>query len=116
MDVLLEFFAVFGGLLLRFGIPIAATAGVAWILTLLDRRWQAEGKLLRVSGNSMGAAWNEVRCWEASDCPSEKREQCAAYLRPQEPCWQVFRHSNNRLKSECLTCQVFLDAPVHLAA
>ena len=85
--------AVLAGFLIRFGIPVGLTVLVAWILRTLDRRWQAEAELVRISGNSLGAAWNEVRCWELKDCSEDKRRGCAAFQAADQPCWQVFRGS-----------------------
>ena len=116
MDGLIDIGAVITGLLLRFGLPVLATGSAAWILTRLDRRWQAEAELVRVSRNSMGAAFNEVRCWEVCDCETEKRTACHAYQQQETPCWQVFRNEKENLKNECLTCPVFVEAPVLTAA
>ena len=116
MDSLQELGAVVAGFLIRFGVPIGLTALVAMLLRMLDNRWQAEAELVRVSGNSLGADWNEVRCWEISDCQPEARDKCPAYLQQEEPCWQVFRGEDQRLKEECLTCEVFVGAPVFAAA
>ncbi len=107
--------AVITGLLLRFGIPIAITALVVWVLRNLDTRWQAEAKKVRVRPHSLGADVRQVRCWESRDCPPEKRNSCPAFAHPEEPCWQIFRDDQGRLMETCLTCEVFREAPVLLA-
>ena len=99
------------GLLVRFGIPILFTGLVAWGLHRLDRRWQWQAEHARAAPLGLGAAPVEVRCWEQTDCPVEKREVCAAYARPIIPCWQVFREETGYLTTSCLGCEVFLNAP-----
>jgi hypothetical protein len=106
--------AVVMGLTLRFGIPLLLTAAAAWGLRTLDRRWQLQAEHRRPSPLGLGAAASEVRCWETSDCPAEKREGCPAYARPETPCWQVFRELNGFLPKDCLGCDVFLNAPARL--
>lgn len=107
--------AVITGLLLRFGLPIAVTALVVWILRTLDARWQAEAEKVRVRPHSLGADVRQVRCWETRDCPPEKRDSCPALSQPEKPCWQIFRDDQGRLLEPCLDCEVFREAPVLLA-
>jgi len=104
-------FAVLLGLLIRFGLPILFTGLAAWGLRRLDQRWKAEAENLRPAPLGLGAAPAEVRCWELSDCPPEKRDSCPAYSRPSVPCWQVFRELDGNLASGCLRCDVFRSAP-----
>lgn len=103
--------AVVVGLLLRFGIPILFTLLAAYGLRRLDQRWKLESEHVRPAPLGLGAAPVEVRCWEQSDCPTDKREGCPAFARPAEPCWQVFREMSGELSSGCLRCDVFLNAP-----
>lgn len=106
--------AVALGLALRFGVPILFTALVALGLRRLDRRWQQDAEHRRPAALGLGAAAVEVRCWEKTDCPDEKRRGCPAFARPATPCWQVFREMNGFLPKTCLGCDVFLTAPVRL--
>jgi hypothetical protein len=99
------------GLLIRFGIPILLTGLAAWGLRRLDRRWQQQSEHIRPAPLGLGAAPAEVRCWEQTDCPADKREGCPAYARPTTPCWQVFREATGYLPTSCLGCDVFLNAP-----
>jgi hypothetical protein len=103
--------AVVVGMLVRFGIPILVTVLAAMFLRRLDRRWQAQAEHIRSAPLGLGAAPAEVRCWEQSDCPPEKRDACPAYLRPSVPCWQVFRAKSGELAVDCLRCGVFVNAP-----
>jgi hypothetical protein len=109
LDVLLT---IVIGLTLRFGVPLLLTVLVAWGLRLLDRRWQQQAEHIRPAPLGLGAAPAEVRCWETTDCRPDKRESCPAFARPAVPCWQVFRQQTGMLMKPCLSCEVFLHAPV----
>ncbi len=96
------------GLLLRLGIPIGITALLIWILKRLDERWQIEAECER-SGVRVG----NPGCWEINQCPPERRESCDAYRHPEMPCWQFYRLRNHgQLLERCLSCKVFLSAPL----
>jgi hypothetical protein len=112
MVELLDVAALLLGLLLRYGVPIGITALVVWMLTKLDARWQEQADLRRVARSTLGAEVRQVRCWETTECSRDQRENCPAYTEPEVPCWQVFRKRDSRLREECLTCHVFLEAPV----
>jgi len=99
------------GLLIRFGIPILLTGLAAWGLRRLDQRWQLQSEHIRPAPLGVGAAPLEVRCWEQTDCPEDKRQACPAHARPSVPCWQVFREQAGVLSTGCLGCEVFLNAP-----
>jgi hypothetical protein len=105
------FLAVLLGLLLRFGVPLLLTGLAAWGLRRLDQHWKMQAEHIRPAPLGLGAAPAEVRCWEQTDCPSEKREACPAYNQPSVPCWQVFRESGGELSAGCLRCDVFRHAP-----
>ncbi len=111
MDILQTLEAVFIGLGLRVGLPLAFTALVAWLLFRLDRRWQREARQ-RGPKAAVGAEGRSVRCWEENDCPEGKRAGCPAYARQHLPCWQAFREATGRMPDQCLGCAVFRNAPV----
>ena len=104
MDTLVSFFYLIIGLLLRLAIPIAATLFVVYILRRLDKRWQAEAELQPVGVE-------KPECWKVKGCPPEQAENCAA-AKSQLPCWQVKRLPNGYLNEDCLSCPVFIEAPV----
>ena len=104
METLTSLLAILAGLLIRLAIPIAGTAILIFFLRKLDARWQAEAKLPLPTVQ-------KVECWKIKDCPPSERKKCAAAASPL-PCWQVYRLPNGYLHEECLTCEVFGDAPV----
>ena len=104
MNTLAPFLYLLIGLLLRLAIPIAATLLVIYILRRLDQRWQAEAKLQPVQVE-------RPECWKIKDCSAEQVKDCAA-ARSQLPCWQVKRLPNGYLNEDCLSCPVFIEAPV----
>ena len=104
METLTPFLALCFGLLLRLVVPIAITLGLVSILRKLDARWQKEAQ----------AEYSPVRraeCWDIKGCSTKQRQSCPA-LTSSLPCWQVFRFPNGYLREECLSCKVFLDAPI----
>jgi hypothetical protein len=104
MDTLVSLFYLIIGLLLRLAIPITATVLVVYILRRLDKRWQAEAKALPVDVE-------KPECWKAKGCTPDQVKNCAAAKSPL-PCWQAKRLPNGYLKEDCLSCPVFIAAPV----
>lgn len=104
METMTAFLALCIGLLVRLALPIAVTSVMVYFLRKLDARWQAEAELQPVSVE-------KPECWKIKGCPPEQQKNCVARTSPL-PCWQVFRLPNGYLREECLSCKVFLDAPV----
>jgi hypothetical protein len=90
---------------LRLAIPIIVTALAAHFLRKLDAHWQVE-----YEGQHQPPKGSKPECWKIKGCKPEQRETCPASLSSQ-PCWQVFRQQDGRLKEECLSCEVFLKSP-----
>jgi hypothetical protein len=103
MEAMTSFLAVLAGLLLRLAIPIAGTAILIYFLRKLDAHWQAEAQLPQ-------APVQKAECWKVKGCSAAKKKNCAA-ASSLLPCWQVFRQPNGYLQEECISCQVFIDAP-----
>lgn len=96
------------GIVVRFGVPISLTALAIFLLRKLDTQWQqdAESKgLVQVRAKNSG-------CWNAKNCPEEKRSKCKAFSNQDIPCWHQFRDNDGRLLEKCLGCDVFVQAPV----
>jgi len=106
--------AVILGFLLRFGLPILATALFVWFLRRLDERWQQEGAQGKAARPSENPLFSELRCWILNDCTPEQRERCPAFIEAIRPCWQVHRHGSGSLKEDCLVCELFEGAPIPL--
>ena len=104
MNILASFSYVVIGLLLRLAIPIAATLLVIYILRKLDKRWQAEAEL-----QPLGV--EKTECWKFKGCSPEQIKNCSA-AKGTLPCWQVKRLPNGYLNNDCLSCPVFIEAPV----
>ncbi|HXF85628.1 MAG TPA: hypothetical protein VNK49_09580 [Anaerolineales bacterium] len=103
MDALISMLAIFAGILVRLALPIAITAALVLLLRKLDARWQAEAQL--------PLSVQKPECWKIKGCPPEQKAICKA-ASSNLPCWQVYRLPNGYLREECLTCTVFLDAPI----
>jgi len=98
------------GILLRLGIPIAATILFIYLLKKLDERWQSEAKTQPVLPGDL-VLMNQG-CWDVKGCSEEMKKNCEAFAHPEAPCWQVFRASNGELLEKCVGCEVFLQAPL----
>jgi hypothetical protein len=104
MDTLTSFSYLLIGLLLRLAIPITATVVVIYILRRLDKRWQAEAELQPIEAE-------KIQCWKAKGCSPEQVKNCKAAKSPLS-CWQAKRLPNGYLNEDCLSCPVFIEAPV----
>lgn len=104
MDGLIPILYILAGLLLRLAIPIAGTLLVIFVLRKLDAHWRAEAEL-------QTAAVGKPECWKIKGCTPEQVQDCTASRSPL-PCWQTNRLPNGYLQEECLSCPVFLEAPI----
>lgn len=103
MESITSLLAILTGLLVRLAIPIAVTTLMIYFLRKLDSRWQAEAQIPTVIENP--------KCWKIKGCPPEQVAKCAAAISPL-PCWQVYRLPNGYLRDECISCEVFREAPI----
>lgn len=115
MEGIIGTLSVIGGLLLRFGVPAALTAILAWALRRLDARWQLEAEQ-QMAPKTAPVYRPSKRCWQVNQCSQEKRKECPAYADIKHPCWQHFRNGRGELPQRCLGCDVFRMAPVPLFA
>jgi hypothetical protein len=104
METLTSLLYLLAGLLVRLAIPIAGTLFVIYILRKLDRRWQAEAEIAPLEVE-------KVECWKVKGCSQEQVKNCTA-AKASLPCWQVKRLPNGYLNEDCLSCPVFIEAPV----
>jgi hypothetical protein len=103
-----ELLTIVLGLLMRIGIPIAATAILILFLRSLDNRWKAEAKEYLL----VPMAASAKPCWEVKKCSQEQMKHCPAAVQSVSPCWQFFRTEQGALKESCLGCEVFRQAPL----
>jgi hypothetical protein len=104
METFTSLLYITAGLLLRLAIPILGTILLVFFLRELDKRWQAEAEL-----HPQGV--DKPDCWRINGCTPEQTANCEAYT-SKLPCWQVNRLPNGYLHEECLTCNVFTNAPI----
>jgi len=102
--------AVFFGILLRFGLPLIFTIGLASLLKRLDERWRAEGELEAAQEKVMAQQaallqmWLQQPCWEIKNCSKDQQALCKAFQQKDIPCWETFR-ANGKLNYRCQTCE-----------
>ena len=104
MQTITSILVLIVGLLIRLAIPIALTALLIFFLRKLDARWQAEAELPQLDERT-------TECWKIKNCPPEQLNNCVAY-QATLPCWQVKRLPNGYLREECLSCEIFIEAPM----
>jgi hypothetical protein len=104
METLTSLFAILAGLLLRLAIPVAGTIILVFLLRKLDAHWQAEAELTPVTTE-------KVECWKIKGCSEEQPKNCLGAASAL-PCWQVYRQPNGYLQEKCISCEVFINAPV----
>lgn len=104
METFTSLLAIFAGLLLRLAIPIAGTVLLIYALRKLDAHWQAEAKLAPVHVE-------KIECWKVKGCSEEQRRNCIGAASPL-PCWQAYRQPNGYLQEKCISCDVFVSAPI----
>lgn len=108
MDTLNTFFVILMGVGLRLIVPLTLTALVVIALRRLDARWQAEAERERKL-----LLKNEMPCFKEQGISAEQLKQ--RLDAGERPCWQTRRLPNGHLRENCLTCEVFRDAPVPAA-
>ena len=104
METIISFLTVLAGILLRLAIPIVGTSVLIYFLRKLDVRWQTEAQPQLVPAR-------KPECWKIKGCSAKQQKSCIASTSAL-PCWQVFRLPNGYLREGCLSCRVFIDAPI----
>ena len=103
METIISLLSILVGLLVRLAIPIAVTALLIVVLRKLDSHWQTEAQT--------PVQVEKPECWKINGCPPEQIVNCKGATSPL-PCWQAYRLPNGYLHEECLSCEVFKDAPI----
>lgn len=105
MDMLITILLVLFGAMLRLLVPLALTVLVVIALRRLDARWQVEAEREQ-----------QILIRDETPCLKQQGVSIATIkghmAEGDRPCWQTHRLPNGRLQEDCLTCEVFLDAPM----
>jgi hypothetical protein len=104
METVTSLLAILAGLLLRLALPILGTLILIYLLRKLDAHWQAKAELTPVTAE-------KTECWKIQGCSEEQQKTCIA-AESSLPCWQVHRQPNGYLHEKCISCEVFLNAPI----
>jgi hypothetical protein len=104
MEPLTSILTIIAGLFLRLAIPIAGTLLLVYVLRKLDAHWQVEAERTPIM-------IKKVECWKVKGCSEEQRKNCTGAT-SSLPCWQAQRQPNGYLQEKCLSCEVFINAPV----
>jgi hypothetical protein len=104
MEAFTSFLGILAGVFLRLAIPIVGTAILIYFLRKLDVRWQTEAQLQPLPVQN-------PECWKIKGCSAHEQKNCPART-SSLPCWQVYRLPNGYLREECLSCKIFIDAPI----
>jgi len=120
MEQLLSTALIFGLFVLRFVVPLVITVGAGYLLTRLDRRWQAEAEAERQAWIEADIAEQpalpaapgifpvfNAPCWMLKGCDLATRAKCPAYLHPEKTCWLAHLEAEGKLPTSCLTCTLF---------
>ena len=114
MNTLAVLESIIGIVVLRLGVPLAVTGGLAWWLQRLDKRWQAENRAEYLAANwgrpnvgTFEGQEGQPPCWVTRGCSAEARTKCAAYGRPTVPCWLIRLRREGKLPKACLKCELF---------
>lgn len=120
---ILELLAVISIALVRFGLPLLISAGVAWWLFRLDTKWRSEAPAVylpaETPAGSAGSVHSQIigePCWVYRACPDKVRDKCPAYLQPNVPCWLARLRADGRLAGGCRCCSVFATSHAPAAA
>ena len=104
METINYLVALLAGIVLRLGIPVLGTLLLIHLLRRLDERWQAQAQILSVQ-------IPQPECSKIQrSLTGEQGDDVVRF--PDLPCWQVRRLPNGYLHEECLSCEVFTDAPM----
>jgi hypothetical protein len=95
---------------LRLGVPVAITLMLGrWLEKKLAPR---ESTLTADSGRVIPFTTSknniiQVRCWDLKRCDKTTRAQCAAYQRPDLPCWLARQVGERKANEACFTCSLY---------
>ena len=103
---------------LRIGVPVVVTLGIGiWLEkklrpqeTQVQQRQVRRGTIIpfpRISQGASPSAIPSAHCWDVKQCNPTAREQCAAYKRPDLPCWLALQAAGGKVRPECADCELY---------
>jgi hypothetical protein len=96
--------------IVRIGIPIAITLAIGrWLEKKLAPAEPAATRATRapMPGVTRSGKIIQIHCWDIKRCGETTRAQCAAYKRPDLPCWLALQAAGDKLREECFTCAFY---------
>lgn len=103
--VILLMFAV------RIGVPVALTLVVGY---WLEKKLAPSQEMRTRAHTTRSAKIITLHCWDVKKCSSTQRAQCAAFRRPDLPCWLALQVAGDKVRPECYTCAFY--KPERIAA
>ncbi len=95
---------------LRIAVPLALTLIVGrWLekklapreITLPDQ----QSKITRFTTRRNNII--QVHCWDIKRCQETRRAECAAYKRPELPCWLALQAEGEPVREQCYSCSLY---------
>jgi hypothetical protein len=118
---------------LRLGIPLLVTLGIAYALSRLDARWQRETEEQADERRSLPSertrpGWPRVEipfsaserpapltatagppCWSLKGCTEALKATCAACHQTDKPCWVARTMAEGQQPAECKGCNIYME-------
>lgn len=119
---------------LRLGVPLLVTLGIAYALSRLDARWQREAEEEADKRRSLPSterirpSWpaGEIPlapsarpaplfatagppCWSLKGCTEALKATCAACHQPDKPCWVARTMAEGQQPAECKGCALYME-------
>jgi hypothetical protein len=109
---------ILGMFFLRIGVPVIVTLGIGMWLekklrpqeTRQTQRAVRRGTIIpfpRVPQGASPTSAQFAHCWDVKQCDPAAREQCAAFKRPDLPCWLALQAAGGKVRAECADCELY---------
>ncbi len=106
-QVWLDAFVLFAMFALRIALPLAATLVIGkW----LEQKLQPPRAIEQANGTRDPRAVDNIiylHCWDLKHCDHTVRAHCAAFKRPDLPCWLALQSNGGHVRAECLSCVMY---------
>lgn len=95
----------------RIGVPLAITLALGyWLEKRLPPQEKSEATEMKIERARRAAQSPKIiqwHCWDLKRCSPALRAQCAAFQRPDLPCWLALQVAGNQVREECFTCALY---------